>query len=121
MTELKPRPFCGRNLLDLQYVLRFSDGGYYAGRNEKYGDMFNKCYGGACSAKKYDYDTAVKLQEHYEKLGHDVKIEQYDARLYLESCLNKIIEKDEANRSGKDIGYSIRNCAQEALKYLEDI
>lgn len=104
-----------------EYVLRFSDGGYYAGRSEKYGDMFNKCYGGACHAKKYDHNTAVKLKEHYEKLGHDVKIEQYDARRYLESCLNKIIEKDEANRSGEYIGYSIRNYAQEALKYLEDI
>ena len=36
----------------VKYVLRFSDGGYYAGRNEKYGDMFNKSYGGACHAKK---------------------------------------------------------------------
>lgn len=105
----------------VKYVLRFSDGGYYAGRNEKYGDMFNKSYGGACHAKKYNYDTAVKLQEHYEKLGHDVRIEQYDARRYLESCLNKIIESDEANRCGKDIGYSIRNYAQQALKYLEDV
>lgn len=103
------------------YVLRFSDGGYYAGINEKYGDMFNKCYGGACCAKKYDYSTAARLKEHYEKLGHDVKIEQYDARKYLESCLNKIIEKDEVNRSGKDIGYSIRNYAQQALQYLKDV
>lgn len=102
-------------------VLRFDNGGYYAGPNEKYSDMFNLSFRGALGAKKMDRDLAIKLRDFYSKQGYGVEIEVYNAREYLKQSLMKILKADEDRANGKDIGYTIRNNAQRALEYLEQI
>lgn len=104
-----------------EYVLKFDNGGYYAGPNKKYSDMFNLTFGGALYAKKMDEDTVKKLKDFYTKQGHGVEVEVYDARKYLKRSLSKILQAEEDRLSGIDIGYTIENNAQLALEYLEQI
>ena len=104
-----------------EYVLKFDNGGYYTGPNKKYFDMFDISFYGALYAKKMDKDTAIKLRDFYTKQGYSVEIEIYDARKYLTQSLTKILQADEDRMNGKDIGYIIKNNAQRALEYLEQI
>lgn len=104
-----------------EYVLKFDNGGYYAGRNKKYSDMFDLSFRGAIGAQKIDEETAEKLRDFYTKQGYGVKIEVYDAREYLKQSLSKILQAEEDRLSGKDIGYTIKNNTQLALNYLEQI
>lgn len=103
----------------VEYILKFDNGGYYAGPNKKYSDMFDLSFRGAIGAQKMDEETAIKLRDFYTKQGYNVEIEIYDAREYLRNCLNKILQAEEDRLSGKDIGYMVKNNAQHALEYLE--
>lgn len=104
-----------------EYVLKFDNGGYYAGRNKKYYDMFDVSFRGAIGAQKMDKDTAIKLRDSFMKHCLNVEIEVYDAREYLKRSLIKILQAEEDRINGKDAGYTVENNAQLALEYLEQI
>lgn len=105
----------------IEYVLKFDSGGYYAGRNKKYYDMFDVSFRGAIGAQKMDEETAINLRDFYTKQGYNVEIEIYDAREYIGYCLNKILQAEKDRLNGKDTGYTVKNNAQLALEYLEQI
>ena len=83
--------------------------------------MYNISGSGAIGAKLMDYETAEKTREYYEKMGRDASIEEYDPRRYAKEALKKIIRCDEEQRVGKDAGYTIRNLAQNCLKFIDQL
>ena len=106
--------------MSFKYVVKL-DGNYYAGRNEKYADMHNISGRGPLGAEKMSYEEATVIRAFYERLGYTVEIEEYSARRYLEKSLEDIIRYDERNRNGGDCGYAIKNSAQNAIEYLEQM
>lgn len=103
--------------MSFKYVVKL-DGIYYAGKNEKYADISGR---GPLGAEKMSYEEAAVIRALYERLGYTVEIEEYSARRYLEKSLEDIIRYDERNRNGGDCGYAIKNSAQNAIEYLEQM
>lgn len=104
-----------------RYVLKI-EGDYYAGRNQKYPDVFNISGNGPLGAKLLNYNEGTKLRKKYLKNGFEhVELELYDAKTYLERALQAILILEEERKKGKDPGYAIQNKAKRALEYLKQI
>lgn len=104
------------------YVVKI-DGDYYAGRNEKYADLYNISGMGVVGAKKMTLEETVEIRRHFEQpgIGRTVEVEEYNPTKYLMDTLKEIIVLDQKQREGIDVGYAIRNNAQKALKLLWEI
>lgn len=105
---------------DKKYILTL-DGNYYAGRNEKYADMYNISGSGPIGAKQYSRKDAEALKDYYTKNGWEVTIEEYDPKKYLKKALEEILKYEKARADGKEIGYAIKNLAEDGLKYLKQV